>query len=68
MKKFQDTGEAHRTDVDLTFDLVCGMELVQREAKYSFKLNDVMYYFCTSTCREHFKNAPERYLTPDLEV
>jgi YHS domain-containing protein len=68
MKTHHGDGSTQTPDYTLTFDLVCGMEIVQREAKYSFVHHGVAYYFCTSTCLQHFKNTPERYLGAATEA
>lgn len=43
------------------FDLVCGMELYLKDAKYKVKHNGGYYYFCAKFCQKHFKNDPEKY-------
>lgn len=67
MKITRDVINTNQGGSDITFDLVCGMEIVQREAKYAHKHSGTTYYFCTSTCLQHFKDAPERYLQPEME-
>lgn len=49
------------TREDLVFDAVCGMEVKRREARFSLTHEGATYYFCSSNCRQHFKDAPERY-------
>lgn len=47
---------------DLALDVVCGMELATKAARFSAQHKKTTYYFCSSNCLQHFKNAPERYI------
>lgn len=42
-------------------DLVCGME-VDRSTPYTASHQGQTYYFCSTSCQEHFVNDPERYV------
>lgn len=46
----------------LTSDVVCGMDMIEELAKYSARYGGVTYYFCSSNCRQHFENNPDRYV------
>ena len=54
--------DPNNTSHSLAFDVICGMEIVQREARFSYTYMGTTYYFCSSTCRQHFKDTPEHYL------
>lgn len=43
-------------------DLVCGMELDPVETKLHVEHKGEVYYFCTTTCKNHFVNDSEKYL------
>jgi Cu+-exporting ATPase len=43
-------------------DLVCGMDLDPTETKLHVEHKGEVYYFCTTTCKNHFVNDPEKYL------
>lgn len=47
---------------ELVFDVVCGMELVRKDAFHLTHLNGMTYYFCSSHCKRHFVNTPTRYV------
>jgi YHS domain-containing protein len=53
---------AHATKEELVFDLVCGMEIVQKDARYLARYNGATYYFCSTHCKHHFDSAPLRYV------
>ncbi len=42
-------------------DPVCGMEISTKTAKPSFH-DGLVYYFCSTTCRETFEASPLKYL------
>lgn len=42
-------------------DPVCGMSIESSEAAAQLKHNGNTYYFCSTHCRDEFKQAPERY-------
>lgn len=49
-------------DSRTTFDVVCGMELAIDKAKFHTTYGGVLYHFCSNNCKQHFNNAPERYV------
>lgn len=46
----------------VTFDVVCGMDIITKNARCSSVYHDVTYYFCSHHCKQHFDNNPERYV------
>lgn len=47
------------------FDTVCGMELDFGDVKMASSYNGETYYFCSKSCRDHFKAEPEKYAPKD---
>ena len=45
----------------MTTDPVCGMDIVESNAKASTEFEGKTYYFCSDACREEFESAPEQY-------
>lgn len=45
----------------MVMDLVCGMELSKKDAKFSSEYKGKIYYFCSKGCKTHFDNDPEKY-------
>lgn len=43
-------------------DVVCGMEIPIRGKMIRSEYKGQTYYFCSLHCKEHFDNAPDRYL------
>jgi Cu+-exporting ATPase len=43
-------------------DPVCGMQVDDRTAKYSFPAGERIYWFCSEGCRSEFCRHPEDYL------
>lgn len=43
-------------------DLVCGMEVDEKTAKYKTKYKGKTYYFCAPGCIRIFENNPEKYV------
>ncbi len=56
-----DMHHMHTSADDSIKDPVCGMA-VKNQSKYSFSFKDVMYYFCSSGCKDKFVISPEKYL------
>lgn len=55
-----------KTEKSVLFDLVCGMALSEFEGEpVKLKYHGKVYYFCSDTCRHHFKSDPEKYLLTD---
>lgn len=46
----------------LTFDVICGMNIVIEKARCSSVYHGVTYYFCSHHCKQHFNNTPDRYV------
>ena len=42
-------------------DLVCGMEVSSKNAKFQTEYQGETYYFCSEGCKTHFDNDPEKY-------
>jgi YHS domain-containing protein len=43
-------------------DLVCGMEVDEKTAKYKTVHKGKNYYFCAAGCKEAFEKNPNKYL------
>lgn len=43
-------------------DLVCGMELDPSETKLHVEYKGEVYYFCSTVCKNHFVNDPQKYV------
>jgi YHS domain-containing protein len=43
-------------------DPVCGMQVKEKEAKWSAEHDGKTYYFCSPGCLKAFENSPEQYL------
>lgn len=43
-------------------DLVCGMSVKKANSKYQSTYLDVLYDFCSASCKKSFDKKPERYL------
>ena len=43
-------------------DVVCGMEIDPTHAKLHTEHQGSVYYFCSTTCKNHFVNSPEKYV------
>ncbi|NDY84032.1 heavy metal translocating P-type ATPase [Orrella sp. NBD-18] len=56
----------HTSADDSIKDPVCGMA-VKNQSNYSFSFKDVMYYFCSSGCKDKFSRSPEEYLAESLK-
>ncbi len=42
-------------------DLVCGMKINKKEAKFSLIHDGATNYFCSESCKEKFSNDPKKY-------
>lgn len=45
----------------VTFDPVCGMELTLDRIRHATEWQGRPFYFCSSSCRDHFVGNPELY-------
>lgn len=43
-------------------DVVCGMELDPLRTKLHVEHKGEVYYFCSTTCKNHFVNDPQKYI------
>jgi len=48
----------------LVLDVVCGMEVDEKTAKWKSEYKGETYYFCAPTCRQKFDMNPEKYVKP----
>jgi Cu+-exporting ATPase len=46
----------------LARDLVCGMEVNEKTARYKSEHGGETYYFCNKHCKMQFDKEPEKYL------
>ena len=55
----------HEVKEPLTFfDVVCGMELTPDKIKHTVEhTNGAAYHFCSKSCKDHFVNDPEKYVS-----
>ncbi|TRO49733.1 YHS domain-containing protein [Candidatus Bathyarchaeota archaeon] len=43
-------------------DLVCGMDVEEKTAKYKTTYKGATYYFCAPGCKKAFEENPEEYV------
>ncbi len=43
-------------------DLVCGMEVDEKSAKFQTEYRGKTYYFCAPSCKKAFESNPGKYL------
>ncbi len=43
-------------------DLVCGMEVDEKSAKFQTEYRGKTYYFCAPGCKKAFESNPGKYL------
>ena len=60
-KQLEENGFQIEEQEDFVIDLVCGMEITPKDAKFSSKYKGKTYYFCSENCKEHFDDNPEKY-------
>lgn len=46
----------------MAIDLVCGMEVDEKTAKFKTKYQGKTYYFCAPGCKITFEEDPEKYI------
>jgi len=46
----------------MTTDLVCGMDVDEKQTKFQTAFAGKKYYFCSDECRKEFENRPEEYM------
>lgn len=44
------------------FDVVCAMEIDPVHTKLHVEHKGEVYYFCSTTCQNHFVNDPQKYV------
>jgi len=47
----------------LVLDVVCGMEIDEKTAKWKSDIKGKTYYFCGPICKLEFDENPEKYLS-----
>ena len=47
----------------MTKDVVCGMEVSEKEAEYQSLYGGQQFYFCSDECKETFEEKPEEYVS-----
>jgi YHS domain-containing protein len=47
----------------MTKDVVCGMTVDEKRAKYVSEFQGKRYYFCSSSCKASFDKQPARYVS-----
>lgn len=43
-------------------DLVCGMDVNEKTAKFKTEYKGKTYYFCAPGCKRAFEKEPEKYI------
>lgn len=51
--------------VFVVLDVVCGMEIDEKTAKWKTEHNGKTYYFCGPMCKMEFDENPEKYIESD---
>lgn len=62
MKSYKKPKKLVTEEQHLTFDVVCGMDIVVDKTRFTSVLHEVTYYFCSHHCKQHFDNTPDRYV------
>lgn len=47
----------------MTKDIVCGMEVSEKEAEYRSQYEGQTFYFCSDECKMKFDESPEEFMT-----
>jgi YHS domain-containing protein len=47
--------------IRLVTDVICGMEIDEKTAKYKSVFNGKTYYFCGPMCKVEFDSRPQKY-------
>lgn len=61
MKTVKEPKKRSKTD-HMTVDVVCGMDVSTRQSHHHVQYGNTVYHFCSSHCKQHFVDAPERYV------
>lgn len=43
-------------------DVICGMEVDPAQTKIHVEHKGEVYYFCSTVCKNHFVNDPQKYV------
>ncbi len=49
----------------MVIDVVCGMEIDERTARWKSEFKGKTYYFCGQMCKLEFDENPEKYVQQD---
>ncbi len=49
----------------MVIDVVCGMEIDERTARWKSEFRGKTYYFCGPMCKLEFDENPEKYVQQD---
>ncbi len=49
----------------MAIDVVCGMEVDEKIAKFRSEYRGKSYYFCSAGCKKAFDENPKKYLKDD---
>jgi YHS domain-containing protein len=52
----------------MVVDVVCGMEIDEKTAKYKTEYKGKTYFFCGPMCKMEFDESPEKYMTEAKKV
>ena len=53
--------EMMEVKIDMVKDLVCGMNVDEKTAKFKSERKSKTYYFCSHACKTAFDENPARY-------
>jgi len=62
LKKLLKKAGMHIQPNEKAFDVVCGMEVDPIHTKLHVEYEGSVYYFCSTTCKNHFVNDPQKYI------
>ncbi len=51
--------------VKTVIDVVCGMQIDEKTAKWKSRYKGITYYFCGPMCKLEFDDNPEKYIILD---
>ncbi len=51
----------------MAVDVVCGMEIDEKTAKWKTEYEGKTYYFCGPMCKMEFDESPLKYVQPENE-
>ncbi len=50
---------------DMVIDVICGMEIDEKKAKWKSEYKGKTFYFCGPLCKMEFDENPEKYAQSD---